>query len=241
VLIDDLIVKGTEEPYRMFTSRAENRLFLRADNANERLCQRGYDLGLLGGHKWEAFQAHQDEKKDLLGELEKRSVFHVEQDIRWLDSQKSSPVHDRASYRELLKRPEIRLSSIIDRWNESSRWNPIIVESVEVEEKYKGYLDKENRLNRRIQKAKDLRIPCDMKFSEISGLSREVVELLEKYRPDRLASARKIPGITPAALAVLGIYLKSKKKSPREPTKKELRKKLLQQKTSKGFQEIRNE
>jgi tRNA uridine 5-carboxymethylaminomethyl modification enzyme len=185
IMIDDLVTQGTDEPYRMFTSRAEHRLHLRIDNADERLTPIGREAGLVTNERWEFFEAKRKQVACLLGEL------------------KDSP---KAAW---LRRPESRIAELGD-WVhavlncESLRG---VLMTVETEVKYSGYLEQQSRQIERLRTSDRRVIPEGMEFSSIPGLSREVGEKLTRVRPATLGQAARIPGVTPAAVAILEIHL----------------------------------
>jgi tRNA uridine 5-carboxymethylaminomethyl modification enzyme len=197
ILVDDLITRGCLEPYRMFTSRAEYRLLLRIDNADLRLTPRGRAIGLVDENRWTQFLAR---RKRFDGNLETLAETRVRTSggTRVLASQ-------------LLKQPEVRLETMIaDRQVrlELSETNPAVdIISVETEVKYAGYLRRQEQDIERARKTEKRRIPPDFRFEHVPGLSREVVQRLSQVQPDTLGHASRIPGVTPAAVAVLSCYV----------------------------------
>ena len=185
ILIDDLITKGTDEPYRMFTSRAEFRLHLRIDNADERLTPVGRRAGLVDGRRWETFTRKLEQKQRLQAAL--RNSRHQ----AWLRRPESKIGEIRAWVLEVLQQEPI----------------PGLLMSVETEEKYAGYISQQRRQIERLKSSDARTIPACFEFSEIPGLSREIREKLNRVRPATLGQAARIPGVTPAAIAVLDIYL----------------------------------
>ncbi len=209
ILIDDLITKGTDEPYRMFTSRAEFRLHLRIDNADRRLTPIGRKVGLVGKDDWERFQ-------DLEADREKVSRFvqkhrpaagdgHSPQLQQVLDE--SAP--DRPTLLQLLKRPEVRIDDMLDLIRRHTQVNLKRPEwkSIETEIKYEGYLKQQKRHIQQLRRAEARRIPDGFGFAGIPGLSTEVVEKMERVSPATLGQASRIPGVTPAAISILNVYL----------------------------------
>jgi tRNA uridine 5-carboxymethylaminomethyl modification enzyme len=183
ILIDDLISKGADEPYRMFTSRAEFRLHLRIDNADERLTPIGREAGLVNDARWQRFRRKQEQKRriqSLLGE--KRTVW--------------------------LRRPEARISEIEDWITNQLGEKPAhgVLTTIETEIKYAGYMAQQERHIRQLEDAENRRIPADFSYS-LPGLSNEVRQKLTRVRPTTLGQARRIPGVTPAAISVLDVYL----------------------------------
>jgi len=215
VLIDDLIVKGTPEPYRMFTSRAEHRLFLRSDNADERLCPLGYSSGSLKSDKWEVFLKKQEFRKRLEVHLKETFLF-PDEEYAWISPLPTSPLKEKTSYWNLLRRPEVKIENLVQKLspNVLDFWGELhheVLETTEIAIRYEGYLKRESDLMGRVENSRDQKIPRKIEYGSISGLSREVVEILEKTRPDRMGALENMPGVTPAAIAVLSIYLRQKK------------------------------
>ena len=185
ILIDDLITKGADEPYRMFTSRAEYRLHLRIDNADERLTPVGRRAGLVSDGRWELFERKQKQKARLMEALgSHRNGQH-------------------------LKRPEVSIAAIGPWIDEVLREPPVrgLLTTVETEVKYSGYIGQQERQIERLKNSERRRIPAEFGFDGIPGLSREVQQKLERVRPGTLGQAARIPGVTPAAIAILDVYL----------------------------------
>lgn len=203
ILIDDLVTKGADEPYRMFTSRAEFRLHLRIDNADERLTPLGRRVGLVDDRRWNLFQTKQLHKRKLLDWLSTTRVDHKTYPELGVGSE------DRPLLVEWLRRPEARIASLQSRIRELLGEEPArgVLATVETEVKYGGYIAQQERQIERLKSAEQRRIPEDLDFSAIPGLSREVREKLARVRPVTLGQASRIPGITPAAIAVLDVYL----------------------------------
>ncbi|MGA2215076.1 MAG: tRNA uridine-5-carboxymethylaminomethyl(34) synthesis enzyme MnmG [Bryobacteraceae bacterium] len=185
ILIDDLISKGADEPYRMFTSRAEFRLHLRIDNADERLTPIGREVGLVRDDRWALYLRKQGQKARLTAHLEEQRL------LQWL------------------RRPEARIFSLSDSIREFLGEEPVhgLLATVETEAKYAGYIAQQERQMHRLRESELRRIPAAFEFTHIPGLSTEVKEKLERVRPQTLGQAARIPGITPAAVAVIDVYL----------------------------------
>jgi tRNA uridine 5-carboxymethylaminomethyl modification enzyme len=195
VLIDDLITKGCLEPYRMFTSRAEFRLLLRIDNADLRLTPRGREVGMIDDRRWDAFEARR-------GRLE-RNLFALDRTLVRTAS------GDRVPASQLLKQPETSLSQLTGTVDLETdpRCENFDLASVEVSVKYAGYLRRQEREVETAHRHERRRIPSDFPFDRVPGLSREVVQRLTQIRPDTLGQALRIPGLTPAAVAVLSAFV----------------------------------
>jgi tRNA uridine 5-carboxymethylaminomethyl modification enzyme len=185
ILIDDLITKGADEPYRMFTSRAEFRLHLRIDNADERLTPIGRRVGLVTDERWQLFERKRAQKARLSSALE------------------------RHKYGQWLKRPEATILEISSWVQEILGDTPLhgVTATVETEAKYSGYIGQQTRQIERLKDSERRPIPGDFTFGGIPGLSREVQDKLERVRPATLGQAARIPGVTPAAVAILDVYL----------------------------------
>ncbi len=197
VLVDDLITRGCLEPYRMFTSRAEHRLLLRIDNADLRLTPSGRSLGLIDDERWDHFEA-------------RRARFH--RNTTALESTLvRSPSGDRLRASQLLKQPEVRISSFVESGAVTLELDPsspdLDLASLETSIKYEGYLRQAMAHAERSKKNERRRIPSAFPFSRVPGLSAEAVHRLSQVRPETLGQASRIPGITPAAIAVLGAFL----------------------------------
>jgi len=187
VLVDDLITLGTKEPYRMFTSRAEYRLILREDNADLRLTTLAHQLGILGETQWRAFQEKQEA---ILQETERL------RGLRAFDLLRRPEV----SYKDLVARPEFG-PGVLD---------PLVAEQIEVQIKYEGYINAQTREIARQEKYGVLHLPKNMDYSKITGLSTEILEKLTSVQPETIGHAARIPGVTPAAISLLLVYLKKR-------------------------------
>jgi tRNA uridine 5-carboxymethylaminomethyl modification enzyme len=203
ILIDDLISKGADEPYRMFTSRAEFRLHLRIDNADERLTPLGRRAGLVNDERWSLYTRKQEQKLRLQKLLESTRV----------DTAVFGPLvasaEDRPTLMQWLRRPEAKIEVLRDWIGKTLGEEPAhgVVTTVETEAKYAGYIAQQERQIERLRDSERRRIPVEFEFGEIPGLSTEVKQKLQRVRPETLGQASRIPGVTPAAIAVLDVYL----------------------------------
>jgi tRNA uridine 5-carboxymethylaminomethyl modification enzyme len=208
VLIDDLVTKGTNEPYRMFTSRAEYRLYLREDNADLRLREKGYHVGLVPGKEYEDFLR----KKGAIERLRERTSQWVVNPTRAnndaLRAMGTTPVKRTTSLREILKRPGVDFSALSQFDAELSDFDREVRDQVQIQIKYEGYLKRQQEQIDRFKRLEKLRIPEDMDFQAIIGLSTEVKEKLSTLRPISIGQASRISGITPAAISILIVNLK---------------------------------
>jgi len=222
ILIDDLISKGTNEPYRMFTSRAEFRLHLRIDNADRRLTPYGHRLGLISAGAWQDYEQKQARAVALEKLLATRKVNLAQLNERLPEVASALGNVAGQTYAQLLKRPEITLEMLLPALRpefeahngELAFFSAAVnarmrneLKSVETEIKYAGYLDQQRKAIEKLKKAEQRAIPADFAYAGISGLSREMQETLARVRPQTLGQASRIPGVTPAALSLLHVYL----------------------------------
>jgi tRNA uridine 5-carboxymethylaminomethyl modification enzyme len=209
VLVDDLITLGTQEPYRMFTSRAEYRLILREDNADLRLTEKGRELGLVDDRRWSLF------------ERKREGIEREEQRLRETWVRPGTTVGDAVAERfgtpltheynllNLLARPEIdyrSLTSLTGAGVEDAQ----VAEQVEIKTKYAGYIDRQQEEITRLRASENVVLPVELDYSAISGLSKEIQHKLSLARPETLGQASRIPGVTPAAVSLLLIHLKKR-------------------------------
>ena len=208
IMVDDLVTKGTNEPYRMFTSRAEFRLNLRIDDADERLTPVGRRIGLVTGEHWNQFLERRA-RIARLRELVQTSRVNTEHSFfvsRGLE------FRSRPSFIELVRRPEIHLADLIAEGvieTETLRREDIV--SLETSIKYEGYLKQQEREVEKLRKAESKRLPPDLDYAAMPGLSREIVEKLNRIRPQSIAQASRIPGITPASISILLFHLEMRR------------------------------
>ena len=209
VLIDDLVTKGTKEPYRMFTSRAEYRLLLREDNADLRLTELGYRLGLVSHERYQKFLAKRELIRETLEEL-KRYRVRPEEINPLLLRVGSTPLKQAQSLYELLKRPEVPLKEVKERFDFLKRLPDDILQQIEIETKYAGYVNRQRQEIERFKRWEGMLLPEDLNYWEIPGLSTEIREKLSKIRPRSLGQALRISGVTPAAIAAIQVYLRKR-------------------------------
>ncbi len=209
VLIDDLITSGTKEPYRMFTSRAEFRLSLREDNADLRLTEIGYRLGLVDERRWQAFSAKQEAIVREQQRLQALWIRPGTTEAAHLATQTGQLLERECRALELLRRPEIdyallwQLDSVKD-----EELSPQVAQQVEIQAKYAGYIQRQAAEIDRQRRHEETRLPADIDYGKIPGLSTEVRQKLQAVRPLTLGQAARIPGITPAAISILLVYMK---------------------------------
>ena len=210
VLIDDLVTKGTEEPYRMFTSRAEYRILLRQDNADERLTPLAHELGLASDERLKELEHKLDGVKQLRQGLKKLSVT-PEEALPVLDHVNSSPLKHAMRAQDILTRPHVTLEAMqqgISSVQELVHPHPEhVLEQVEIQVKYEGYIAKEQDMADRLGKLDHLVIPADLDFERLTSLSYEGRQKLTDRRPRTLGEASRISGVSPSDLSVLMIYL----------------------------------
>jgi tRNA uridine 5-carboxymethylaminomethyl modification enzyme len=211
VLIDDLVTKGTDnEPYRMFTSRAEYRLLLREDNADLRLTEIGYKIGLARADDFERVHLKQSEVSELISYLDRTQVAPSSEMNSMLELYQSAALRNQSALAQVLRRPEISLAQLRILRPDIPSHRPDVDAQVEIQVKYQGYVTRQQEIVERFQKMEHARLPESTDYSCISGLSREVCEKLTRIKPRSLGQAARIPGITPAAISLLSFYIKTK-------------------------------
>ena len=208
VLVDDLITMGTQEPYRMFTSRAEYRLLLREDNADLRLTEKGRELGLVDDERWSAFNAKREGMEKEEQRLKNTWVRPQTPQAEAVNQLIENPLTREYSLLDLLKRPELDYASLANAVALEDRPSAEVVEQMEILAKYAGYIDRQTDEIEKLRAAETTALPVDFDYEQVKGLSNEVKQKLGTVRPDTLGQAGRIPGVTPAAISLLMIYLK---------------------------------
>jgi tRNA uridine 5-carboxymethylaminomethyl modification enzyme len=209
VLVDDLITMGTSEPYRMFTSRAEYRLILREDNADLRLTETGHKLGLVDDQRWQAFNG---KREAIAAERQRLETTRIHPGTSGGDAANShlrQPMNRDQTLAELLRRPEINYRHIAD-MAEGQADDPAVADQVEIEIKYEGYISRQADEIERLRRNENTRLPDDIDFDAIGGLSNEIKQKLKEVRPETVAQASRIQGVTPAAISQVLVHLKKR-------------------------------
>jgi tRNA uridine 5-carboxymethylaminomethyl modification enzyme len=213
VLVDDLITLGTTEPYRMFTSRAEYRLTLREDNADARLTPDAYRLGLINAEKWQLFQTKQESVSQELERLRICWVRPKTDAAKELIGILQNPLEKEVRALDLLRRPEVSYEALTALTGVGSTLqNKAARDQVEIRTKYEGYIEQQMAEILRLERYEHLRLPSDLEYREISGLSNEILEKLVAVKPETLGQAARIPGMTSAAISLLMVHLKKRGK-----------------------------
>ncbi len=211
VLIDDLVTKGVDEPYRMFTSRAEYRILLRQDNADRRLTVRGYEVGLVAHARYDALSVKNERIAALMEFLRKTSIAPGEVN-GWLERLGEAPILQKRPLRDLLLRNAVTLAGLAGVSGElrafiaRSQAGIAELEAVELEVKYSGYIERERQLAAKLHRLEDVRIPAEFDYSALESLSTEARQKLARIRPSTIAQASRIPGVSPADVSVLLVY-----------------------------------
>jgi tRNA uridine 5-carboxymethylaminomethyl modification enzyme len=209
VMIDDLVTKGTQEPYRMFTSRAEYRLLLRQDNADARLMGKGHKLGLVSNETYDRCLKKLNSVKNEIDRLNETRVIPNPEGAELVSKLGIRQLKNATTLAGLLKRPEITYNQLIETFNGASV-PPLVGEQVEIQIKYEGFIQRQKQVVAKQAKLENYTIPKDFQYNGIPGLSREVVQKLEAIRPTTLAQASRISGVTPAAVSIVMLLLKQK-------------------------------
>lgn len=212
VLVDDLVTKGTNEPYRIMTSRAEYRLLLRQDNADQRLTPLGYRVGLVGEERYRRLREKQEKIQEHVEKLSRVTIKPHDTVNSYLESRGSRPLSGAVSALQLLRRPEISYADLQAVCDVEPIDSPEIVSQVETQVKYAGYIEKQQQQVALFRREEQKKIPADIDYGQVEGLSREAVEKLSKVRPVSVGQAGRISGVSPADIAVLLIYLEQRRR-----------------------------
>ena len=215
VLIDDLVTKGTREPYRMFTSRAEYRIMLRQDNADQRLTRLGYTIGLVDDHRMEKLQRKETLIQEI-GQYLQNTNVNPERINHYLDKAGTSPLQRKTKYANLLLRPQVTLPELIDHDSALQDWLSRFsqdalfteaLESLEIQTKYAGYIEKEQENAAKIDRLEDISLNKDFDYLSMKGISMEAREKLQAIKPENIGQASRISGISPSDISVLLVYI----------------------------------
>ncbi len=211
VLIDDLVTKQADEPYRMLTSRAEYRLLLRQDNADLRLTEKGRQIGLVDDFRWEIFKDKKSRLEKGISNLQNTSFTPADPGMgQYLANSGSAPLRDRTSLWELLRRPELRIDNLVERgWMEPDAFE--VMDQIQIQCKYEGYINKQLDQVRRFEKIESKRIPGDINYDEVYSLSNEALQKLKEIKPESIGHASRISGVTPADINILLISLEKRR------------------------------
>ena len=210
VLIDDLVSLGTKEPYRMFTSRAEYRLILREDNADMRLTEKGRELGIVPDELWEKYLVKKETTTKEFTRLKKEKLKPNSPEARKIEQLSGEKISNNISLYEMLKRPRV-LHAHLPQANENLAFNA--VDEVEASIKYEGYIKRQKTDIERLQRNENTPIPGHIDYTQVVGLSNEVKQKLSEARPETLARASRLPGVTPAAISLLMVHLKKERRA----------------------------
>lgn len=212
VLIDDLVNKGTLDPYRLLTSRAEHRLLLRHDNADRRLMHHGHAIGLLHEDKYKHFLRKDAQVKELEAALKNSFLTPTPETLKRLSVLGSAPITDKISFYQLIRRPEIKAQNIYD-FMDFPKYDSEILTQVEIDVKYEGYIAKAEKIAEKLAKQEDVKIPNTFPYDAIQNLASEAKDKLNKVRPLTLGQAARISGVNPNDIAVISVYLKQFQKN----------------------------
>ena len=211
VMIDDLITRGTKEPYRMFTSRAEYRLMLREDNADLRLTEKGRELGLVGDYRWQAFNKKQQAIASEQLRLDCTFIRPDNANHRLIENVLGQPLKNEIRMSELLKRPEVSYAQMLQLPGAGiGVGDEKVAQQVEIQAKYSGYIERQKNEIEKHQRSEQMRLPENLDYSKVKGLSAEVSQKLIQQKPSSIGQASRIPGVTPAAISLLLVYLKKR-------------------------------
>jgi tRNA uridine 5-carboxymethylaminomethyl modification enzyme len=208
VLVDDLVTRGTNEPYRMFTSRAEYRLMLREDNADLRLTELGRELGLVEDARWQAFECYREQLEGLNQALREQWLRPDTTAAATLSKTLQSPVTREYRYGEILKRPEVEIEDLMPFIDHAEAYPAKVRMQAEINAKYAGYLDRQQQEIEKASQHEQTELPETLDYAEVRGLSNEACQKLTQHRPATIGQAGRISGITPAAISLLLVHLK---------------------------------
>ena len=210
VLIDDLITKGTDEPYRMFTSRAEFRILLRQDNADLRLTKIAYDLGLVGKDRLSKIEVKETQTAEIIKHFNKTGVTPEEINPLF-DELKSAPIKQQIKAKNIITRPHVTLNALLERSDALSTlikdYPKESKEQAEIQMKYDGYISREKEVAKKAEKLESVKIPLDLEFNKLNSLSAEAVEKLTAIQPKTIGQASRISGVSPSDISVLLVFL----------------------------------
>ncbi|MSR16233.1 MAG: tRNA uridine-5-carboxymethylaminomethyl(34) synthesis enzyme MnmG [Methylococcaceae bacterium] len=210
VMIDDLITRGTQEPYRMFTSRAEYRLLLREDNADLRLTEKGRELNLVDDQRWQTFETKRENIDKLQNALKQKWIHTDTENATQVETFWGKTLNKEANLTELLRRPEVDIKNLVSFLDEDEIFAEDVAEQVEIQAKYQGYITRQQAEIDKSLRYEHLKLSVTLDYKQVSGLSNEVSEKLQKQRPETLGQASRMQGITPAAISLLLVHLKKK-------------------------------
>jgi tRNA uridine 5-carboxymethylaminomethyl modification enzyme len=208
VMTDDLTSTGVDEPYRMFTSRAEYRLILREDNATQRLCPLAISLGLLSSEQAREFEQRETSYRRAADWLAKTRIKPTAETNAWLEGKGTAALKDSVTLAQLVKRPQLTLGAVLEFCAYDECLSEELKAALEIETKFSGYLDRQEEDVQRLKKIEVEKIPADFPYDRIPQLRTEAREKLKKHRPDSLGQAMRIPGMTPSTISLLAVYLK---------------------------------
>ncbi|MFQ5881001.1 MAG: tRNA uridine-5-carboxymethylaminomethyl(34) synthesis enzyme MnmG [Candidatus Methylomirabilales bacterium] len=214
VLVDDLVTRGTNEPYRMLTSRAEYRLLLREDNADLRLMEKGCGLGLISQEQYEHLQEKRRKIQEAMGRIKSQKLYPTRAVNAALSRLGTTPITEATPMVQILKRPEVGYLDLLRMDGAMDRCDPEVARQVELQVKYQGYIDRQLQEVDKFKRLEARQIPGDIDYHAIPGLSNEVREKLSAVRPISIGQASRISGITPAALSILLVYLERRRRDP---------------------------
>jgi len=207
VLIDDLVTKGTIDPYRLLTSRAEHRLLLRHDNADSRLLEKGYEAGLVSSDKYQLYQEKMSKIETLKGKLKDITLYPSTETNATLNELGSTNIKDKTTFYALIRRPEIKAHHVLEFSNDFD-FSEEIFEQVEIDIKYEGYIKKAKSQAEKLQAQENQAIPSDLNYENLENLAKEAKEKLMKIKPLTLGQAARISGVNPSDIAILNLHLR---------------------------------